>query len=146
MVAPSLDCFASLAKTGWGRPVPRPEPGTDVPPFPFSAIVGQDEMRQALLIAAVDPAVGGVLVFGDRGTGKSTAIRALAALLPPMNAVAGCPYNCDPASPADLCPHCAAGGPRKAQKKPCRWWTCRSAPPRTGWSAPSTSNGRSAPG
>ncbi len=89
-----------------------------MPPFPFSAIVGQDEMRQALLIAAVDPAVGGVLVFGDRGTGKSTAIRALAALLPPMNAVAGCPYNCDPASPADLCPHCAAGGPRKAQKKP----------------------------
>ena len=88
-----------------------------MPPFPFSAIVGQDEMRQALLIAAVDPAVGGVLVFGDRGTGKSTAIRALAALLPPMNAVAGCPYNCDPASPADLCPHCAQGGPRKSQKK-----------------------------
>ena len=53
-----------------------------MPTFPFSAIVGQDEMRQALLIAAVDPAVGGVLVFGDRGTGKSTAIRALAALLP----------------------------------------------------------------
>jgi magnesium chelatase subunit I len=47
--------------------------------FPFSAIVGQDEMKQALLIAAVDPRVGGVLVFGDRGTGKSTAVRALAA-------------------------------------------------------------------
>ena len=89
-----------------------------MPPFPFSAIVGQDEMRQALLIAAVDPAVGGVLVFGDRGTGKSTAIRALAALLPPMTATVGCPYNCDPASPADLCPHCAAGGPRNAHKKP----------------------------
>ncbi len=89
-----------------------------MPPFPFSAIVGQDEMRQALLIAAVDPTIGGVLVFGDRGTGKSTAIRALAALLPPMAAVAGCPYNCDPASPADLCPHCAQGGPRKSQKKP----------------------------
>ncbi len=75
-------------------------------------------MRQALLIAAVDPSVGGVLVFGDRGTGKSTAIRALAALLPPMTATVGCPYNCDPASPADLCPHCAAGGPRKGLKKP----------------------------
>ncbi|WP_244528736.1 magnesium chelatase ATPase subunit I [Methylobacterium gossipiicola] len=63
-------------------------------------------MRQALLIAAVDPSVGGVLVFGDRGTGKSTAIRGLAALLPPMRAVVGCPYACDPARPGDLCPRC----------------------------------------
>jgi magnesium chelatase subunit I len=54
--------------------------------FPFSAIVGQDEMKQALLIAAVDPRIGGVMVFGDRGTGKSTAVRALAALLPPVSA------------------------------------------------------------
>jgi magnesium chelatase subunit I len=90
-----------------------------VPTFPFTAIVGQDEMRQALLIAAVDPSVGGVLVFGDRGTGKSTAIRALAALLPSMRAVVGCPYNCDPDSPAESCPHCAgAPGPRKSQKTP----------------------------
>ena len=65
--------------------------------FPFSAIVGQDEMKLAILIAAVDPSVGGVLVFGDRGTGKSTAVRALAALLPKMKAVLGCPYQRDPA-------------------------------------------------
>ncbi|MCJ2123358.1 magnesium chelatase ATPase subunit I [Methylobacterium sp. J-077] len=90
-----------------------------MPTFPFSAIVAQDEMRQALLIAAVDPSIGGVLVFGDRGTGKSTAIRALAALLPPMRAVVGCPYNCDPDSPAESCPHCAStSGPRKSHKKP----------------------------
>ena len=65
--------------------------------FPFSAIVGQDEMKLAILIAATDASVGGVLVFGDRGTGKSTAVRALAALLPPMKAVLGCPYQRDPA-------------------------------------------------
>jgi magnesium chelatase subunit I len=73
-------------------------------PFPFSAIVGQDDMKQALLIAAADPSIGGVLVFGDRGTGKSTAIRALAALLPDMRATIGCPYHCDPADHGAKCP------------------------------------------
>ena len=71
--------------------------------FPFSAIVGQDETKLALLIAAVDPAIGGVLIFGDRGTGKSTAVRALAALLPKMRAVAGCRYGCDPAADRNAC-------------------------------------------
>jgi len=79
--------------------------------FPFSAIVGQDEMKLAILIAAIDPRIGGVLVFGDRGTGKSTAVRALAALLPPMRAVLGCRYRCDPALPTG-CEECEA---RKAQ-------------------------------
>ncbi|MFX7808578.1 ATP-binding protein, partial [Acinetobacter baumannii] len=55
--------------------------------FPYSAIVAQDEMKLALLIAAVDARIGGVMVFGDRGTGKSTAARALAQLLPPIPAV-----------------------------------------------------------
>ena len=62
-------------------------------PFPFSAIVGQDEMKRAMVLTAVDPGIGGVLVFGDRGTGKSTAVRGLAALLPPIDCVAGCPVN-----------------------------------------------------
>jgi magnesium chelatase subunit I len=64
-------------------------------------------MKLAILIAAVDPSVGGVLVFGDRGTGKSTAVRALAALLPAMRAVVGCRYHCDPAAPA-VCDECQA--------------------------------------
>jgi magnesium chelatase subunit I len=71
--------------------------------FPFSAIVGQDEMKLAILVVAIDPSVGGVLVFGDRGTGKSTAVRALAALLPPMRAIVGCRYGCDPASARGSC-------------------------------------------
>jgi magnesium chelatase subunit I len=75
--------------------------------FPFSAIVGQDEMKLAILCAAVDPRIGGVLVFGDRGTGKSTAVRALAALLPKMRAVVGCRYGCDPADGASSCEECA---------------------------------------
>ncbi len=74
--------------------------------FPFTAIVGQEDMRRALLVTAVDPSVGGVLVFGDRGTGKSTAVRALAALLPPMKVVAGCRYGCEPEKPAGLCERC----------------------------------------
>ncbi|MBC6438564.1 MAG: magnesium chelatase ATPase subunit I [Rhodobacteraceae bacterium] len=61
--------------------------------FPFSAIVGQEEMKQAMILTAIDPGIGGVLVFGDRGTGKSTAVRGLAALLPPIQAVANCPVN-----------------------------------------------------
>ncbi|MBC7800458.1 MAG: magnesium chelatase ATPase subunit I [Gemmatimonadaceae bacterium] len=82
--------------------------------FPFSAIVGQDEMKQALLIAAVDPTIGGVLVFGDRGTGKSTAVRSLAALLPGMAVVTGCPYNCAPGAEAGLCNQCRDAEPGSA--------------------------------
>jgi magnesium chelatase subunit I len=74
--------------------------------FPFSAIVGQDDMKLAIMLTAIDPSIGGVLVFGDRGTGKSTAVRALAALLPKMRAVVGCPYGCDPENAK--CPDCLA--------------------------------------
>jgi len=77
-------------------------------PFPFSAIVGQEELKTAVLIAAIDPSIGGVLVLGDRGTGKSTAVRALAALLPKMQVVRGCRYGCDPAVPGKFCSECHA--------------------------------------
>lgn len=78
---------------------------TGKPPFPFTAIVGQDDMRLAMVLTAIDPMIGGVLVFGDRGTGKSTAVRGLAALLPPIRAVATCPVNsADPSQ----CPTWAA--------------------------------------
>lgn len=82
------------------------------PVYPFSAIVGQEEMKQALLIAAVDAGIGGVLVFGDRGTGKSTAVRALPALLPPMRVVDGCRFGCDPAANGARCAECQARGAR----------------------------------
>ncbi|MCM8556534.1 magnesium chelatase ATPase subunit I [Sphingomicrobium sediminis] len=81
--------------------------------FPFSAIVGQDEMKQALLIAAVDPTIGGVMVFGDRGTGKSTAARALAALLPPMSAVENCRFACAPDEKGTCPDPCTSGRTRK---------------------------------
>jgi len=75
------------------------------PVFPFTALVGQQEMQRGLLIAAVDPLVGGVLILGDRGTGKSTAVRALAAVLPPIRAV-DCAYRCEPRATAGLCSRC----------------------------------------
>ena len=77
------------------------------PAYPFAALVGQHEMQRGLLIATVDPLVGGVLILGDRGTGKSTAVRALADVLPHIDTVKGCPYQCDPAKTAGLCAACS---------------------------------------
>ncbi|WP_019067450.1 putative cobaltochelatase [Streptomyces hokutonensis] len=73
-------------------------------PFPFTAVVGQDDLRLALLLNAVSPAVGGVLVRGEKGTAKSTAVRALSALLPEVSVVPGCRFSCDPAAPDPACP------------------------------------------
>lgn len=87
-------------------------------PYPFTAIVGQEEMRRALILATVDSGIGGVLVMGHRGTGKSTAVRALAALLPPIKAVVGCPYGCAPERPAGVCAACTAGKRPTAQSVP----------------------------
>lgn len=84
-------------------------------PFPFSAIVGQADMKRAMILTAIDPGIGGVLVFGDRGTGKSTAVRALAALLPPITAVVGCPINAE--THAD-CPDWAKVETKKTAKRP----------------------------
>lgn len=76
--------------------------------FPFSAIVGQEEMKLALLMAAVDPSIGGVMVFGDRGTGKSTAVRGMPGVLPSMTVVSGCRYGCDPTANGARCEECHA--------------------------------------
>ena len=83
--------------------------------YPFSAIVGQKTMKQALILTAIDPLIGGVLVFGERGTGKSTIVRSLAALLPEIKAVKGCPYNCENLN--ENCSYCE-NSPNKFEKKP----------------------------
>ena len=87
-----------------------------IEPYPFTAIVGQERLKQALLLNAVNPAVGGVLIEGPSGTGKSTAVRGLAALLPEIDVVADCPFSCDPAAPCGS----AASPPRARGGAPCR--------------------------
>ncbi len=76
------------------------------PVFPFPAIVGQERMKQALLLNAVDSTIAGVLIKGDKGTGKSTAVRALARLLPPIKVVQGCSFNCHPSNVQFMCMRC----------------------------------------
>lgn len=73
-------------------------------PYPFSAIAGQEDLKLALILNAISPEVGGVLIRGEKGTAKSTAVRALAKLLPPIRVISGCPYSCDPDSPNPECP------------------------------------------
>jgi len=74
--------------------------------YPFTAIVGQKRMRRALILNAIDTRIGGVLIRGERGTGKSTAARALAALLPPVQVVQDCRFGCDPNNPVAWCTEC----------------------------------------
>ena len=75
--------------------------------YPFTAIVGQREMKLALILSAIDPNIGGVIIMGHRGTGKSTGVRALADLLPQIKKVKGCVYGCDPYRPNEWCKDCA---------------------------------------
>ncbi|WP_336322175.1 putative cobaltochelatase [Streptomyces lavendofoliae] len=89
---------------------------SNAPHYPFTAIVGQEDLRLGLLLNAVSPAVGGVLVRGEKGTAKSTAVRALAALMPDVDVVAGCRFSCAPGSPDPGCPdgpHTGAGAVRR---------------------------------
>jgi magnesium chelatase subunit D len=84
--------------------------GDEVSGFPFSAVVGMEELRLGLVLNAVSPGIGGVLVRGEKGTAKSTMVRALAAILPDVTVVAGCRFSCDPAAPDPSCPD----GPHEA--------------------------------
>lgn len=78
----------------------------DIPVFPFCAIVGQDEMKRALILNVIDPSISGVLVRGEKGTAKSTAVRALADILPQIDVVKGCPFNLTAEGEHECCAHC----------------------------------------
>ena len=82
--------------------------GAARPVFPFTALVAQDGMKRALVLNAINPRIGGVLIRGEKGTAKSTAVRALAGLLPEVEAIAGCAYACDPAAAESWCDDCRA--------------------------------------
>jgi magnesium chelatase subunit I len=99
------------------NPVPREAPTAGPPDggargFPFTAIVGQEELKVGLLLNAVEPRVGGILILGHRGTSKSTAVRALAPLLPKVPVIEGCPARCAPDKPLGLCRLCEGAGGR----------------------------------
>jgi Mg-chelatase subunit ChlI len=83
--------------------------------YPFTAVVGQERMRRALVLNAVNPRIGGVLIRGERGTAKSTAARALAALMPKVKVVEGCRFGCDPENPTTWCTECRERSARGEQ-------------------------------
>jgi len=89
--------------------------------YPFSAIVGQSELKLALLLNAINPRIGGLLVRGQKGTGKSTTVRALVDILPDITVAKGCPFNCSPTDPTNMCPDCMekyqAGKDTKAERR-----------------------------
>lgn len=111
---------AAQSLTGRGRGDPCEVKGVTVRSYPFSAVVGMDDMALALSLCAVSPGIGGVLVRGEKGTAKSTAVRALTALLPPVEVVAGCRFSCDPAAPDPRCPDGPHPEPVTAEVRPAR--------------------------
>ncbi len=86
--------------------------------FPFSAIVGQDNLKLALILNAIDPFCGGVLIRGEKGTAKSTAVRAFASILPPIKVFSGCKYNCDPEFPDEWCWQCRHREDKVIEERP----------------------------
>lgn len=76
--------------------------------FPFTRIVGQEEMKRALLLNIIDPSIGGVLIKGEKGTAKSTMVRSLGQILPERKVVKGCVFHCHPDHPQTMCPFCQA--------------------------------------
>ncbi len=83
--------------------------------FPFTAVVGMEDLQLALILAAISPAIGGVLIRGEKGTAKSTAVRALTEILPPVDVVAGCRFSCDPDHPEPTCPDDSHHGERSVR-------------------------------
>src|SRR5258705_11820758 len=91
------------SKTPSTQSIPRVSRSLRTAPYPFSAIVGQDEMKLALVLSVIDPQIGGVLIMGHRGTGKSPAVRALADLLPEIRGVADRMFGCAPSDERRVC-------------------------------------------
>lgn len=86
--------------------------------YPFSAVVGQEPLKTALILCAIDPSIGGVLIQGHKGTAKTTTVRGVASLIPGIKVYSGCRFNCDPADPAELCEVCAAAHADNPQDRP----------------------------
>jgi len=90
--------------------------------FPFTAVVGMEDLQLALILATISPAIGGVLIRGEKGTAKSTAVRALTEILPAVEVVEGCRFSCDPANPAPDCPDAPHLTARPPQSVTDRTW------------------------
>lgn len=86
--------------------------------YPFSAVVGQEPLKTALILCAIDPGIGGVLIQGHKGTAKTTTVRGVASLIPGIKVYSGCRFNCDPADPAELCEVCAAAHAENPKNRP----------------------------
>jgi Mg-chelatase subunit ChlI len=86
----------------------KPQEGLQRVPYPFAAIIGQERMKLALILSAINPQIGGVLIRGERGTGKTIAVRGLADILPKIEAVSDCRFRCNPEDPSEMCVECRA--------------------------------------